>query len=534
MYPDLIYGKVQRLKRSPAAPQKASEDGDASIDSSADTILLKTNGTPTYHFANVVDDHLMRITHVIRGSEWAASTPLHYDIYSAFGWTPPQFAHVGLLVDQNQAKLSKRNQDLALDVASMRDQHGVLSGPLCNFLALLGWSNPLKNDVMSIYKLRENFDLKFTRGNTMVQMEKLWYLQKQHVAKQCYKASEKDSAEPVENIVSQIETEVNKHYQEPIVNAGLKRKISAISAFLPLDSLNIYCTHVLLADSKNYTNAHHFVDRNRYFFDFDLSRAPDEHEFYGKARKIPVQVLQEHAKSFAKTYRAWENGLAPETSGTNDTVCDDSLSKDDTQEQRMILNKIEEMLKRPRIPQSPRAIDHLETRLHNELLIQTWLMVLGAGQSCKAGNFSSVCYPPEPLPAPLTPRFAEDAVWELMNKSFTAEETIRVPRCRRGSTSEQSPVSEASVLTPAVRYPRPNGADFARKIAANAWGSQVSEAEIVGLERRYKEFQGAFMKFLREKLALGLPGPSVSVIMAILGEEECVRRLGVTCDRDAC
>jgi glutamyl-tRNA synthetase len=122
-YPDLIYGNIKRLKRSPAASTAGDEEG--SLDA-ADTILMKSDGTPTYHFANVVDDHLMKITHVIRGTEWMASTPLHYDLYTAFGWQPPIFAHVGLLLDKDKAKLSKRNADLALDVKGLREDHGVL------------------------------------------------------------------------------------------------------------------------------------------------------------------------------------------------------------------------------------------------------------------------------------------------------------------------------------------------------------------------------------------------------------------------
>ena len=92
--------------------------GDVSAPRPDDQVILKADGFPTYHLAVVVDDHLMGITHVIRGSEWMASTPLHYDIYSAFAWTPPKFAHVGLLVDQNKAKLSKRNADLAQVLSS--------------------------------------------------------------------------------------------------------------------------------------------------------------------------------------------------------------------------------------------------------------------------------------------------------------------------------------------------------------------------------------------------------------------------------
>ena len=141
-------------------------------------ILLKRDGTPTYHLANVVDDHSMEITHVIRGTEWMPSTALHVALYNAFGWTPPEFAHVGLLTDQEHNKLSKRNFDT--DVKALREKDGILSEALINFLALLGWRNPQQNDVMNLQGLTETFDLKFTRGNTIVTLAKLWYLQKHH------------------------------------------------------------------------------------------------------------------------------------------------------------------------------------------------------------------------------------------------------------------------------------------------------------------------------------------------------------------
>lgn len=111
-------------------------------------VLLKSDGTPTYHLANVVDDHQMEITHVIRGTEWMPSTALHVALYNAFGWTPPSFAHVGLLTDEDQNKLSKRNFDT--DVRALREKHGILPEALANFLALLGWRNPQKSDIMDM------------------------------------------------------------------------------------------------------------------------------------------------------------------------------------------------------------------------------------------------------------------------------------------------------------------------------------------------------------------------------------------------
>ncbi|KAK6442061.1 Glutamate--tRNA ligase mitochondrial [Oleoguttula sp. CCFEE 5521] len=248
-YPDLIYGNIKRLKRS--ASPSASTDEDSGLDG-ADTILVKSDGTPTYHFANVVDDHLMKITHVIRGTEWMASTPLHYDLYHAFGWQPPIFAHVGLLLDKDKAKLSKRNADLALDVRGLREDHGVLPETLCNFLALQGWSNPRKSDVMTMPELVEIFDLKFTRGNTMVLMEKLWFLQKNHVQLRCDRVRNGEE-HALDDVLDHVVQEVEKTHAD---------FVAAKSG----SELAEYCKDVLLADDKSYRNAAHFVERNWYFF----------------------------------------------------------------------------------------------------------------------------------------------------------------------------------------------------------------------------------------------------------------------------
>jgi glutamyl-tRNA synthetase len=100
-----------------------------------DAILLKSDGLPTYHLANVVDDHAMKITHVIRGVEWLESTWKHIALYNAFGWDIPEFAHVGLLRDADGKKLSKRDQQY--DFVNLKTV--ILPEALINFLALLGW-----------------------------------------------------------------------------------------------------------------------------------------------------------------------------------------------------------------------------------------------------------------------------------------------------------------------------------------------------------------------------------------------------------
>ncbi|EMC98447.1 hypothetical protein BAUCODRAFT_105756 [Baudoinia panamericana UAMH 10762] len=261
VYPDLIYGKIQPLKQNVAANLS---DGDDEVSVSvADVILMKSDGTPTYHFANVVDDHLMKITHVIRGSEWMASTPLHYDLYSAFGWQPPLFAHVGLLVDENKAKLSKRSAHLALDVRNMRAEHDVLPETLVNFLALLGWSNPTRNDVFDMQGLIEHFDLKLTKGNTMVKFDKLWFLQKQHVARRCEKVRSTGDRSSLASLVDRIVEEVVLRFPQ------VKER------FPEDEKLRDYCEDILLADGKMFQTVKQFVERNRYFFSSERRTDPE-------------------------------------------------------------------------------------------------------------------------------------------------------------------------------------------------------------------------------------------------------------------
>jgi glutamyl-tRNA synthetase len=102
-----------------------------------DLVLLKSDGFPTYHLANIVDDHEMEISHVLRGDEWIASTPRHILLYEAFGWTPPAFAHMPVILDPSGGKLSKRK-----GAASVMDykNNGILPDALFNFLAFLGWA----------------------------------------------------------------------------------------------------------------------------------------------------------------------------------------------------------------------------------------------------------------------------------------------------------------------------------------------------------------------------------------------------------
>ncbi|PJC36650.1 glutamate--tRNA ligase [Candidatus Peregrinibacteria bacterium CG_4_9_14_0_2_um_filter_53_11] len=138
-----------------------------------DQVLMKSDGYPTYHLANVIDDHSMEVTHVIRGEEWLSSTPKHILLYEAFGWEIPQFAHLPLLLNKDRSKLSKRQGDVAADDYRKK---GYLPEALINFIALLGWhpGGDETQEIFSMEELIEKFSLeKVHKGGAVFDLEKL-------------------------------------------------------------------------------------------------------------------------------------------------------------------------------------------------------------------------------------------------------------------------------------------------------------------------------------------------------------------------
>jgi len=121
-----------------------------------DFVLLKSDGYPTYHLANVVDDHLMEMSHVIRAEEWLSSVPRHVLLYRALGFEPPQFAHLSMILGADRAKLSKRHGTVS--ITEYREQ-GYLPETMVNFLALLGWSLDDRTEILSRQELIANFSL---------------------------------------------------------------------------------------------------------------------------------------------------------------------------------------------------------------------------------------------------------------------------------------------------------------------------------------------------------------------------------------
>lgn len=132
--------------------------GDITVENSTldDQILIKTDGLPTYNFANVVDDHLMGITHVVRGNEYLSSAPKYNLLYKAFGWEVPVYIHVEHIMKDKQHKLSKRDGD-----ASYQDlmKKGYLKDAVINYIALLGWAPKGENEIFTLDELIEEFDI---------------------------------------------------------------------------------------------------------------------------------------------------------------------------------------------------------------------------------------------------------------------------------------------------------------------------------------------------------------------------------------
>ena len=144
-----------------------------------DFVALKSDGFPTYHLASVVDDHLMGVTHVTRGKEWLSSVPRHVQMYAAFGWEKPEFAHMPMILAPDKTKLSKRHG--AASVMDYREM-GVLPEALMNYLALLGWSLDGSAEIFTTDELTESFDLaRVSKSDAVFDRAKLDWLNGQHI-----------------------------------------------------------------------------------------------------------------------------------------------------------------------------------------------------------------------------------------------------------------------------------------------------------------------------------------------------------------
>ena len=186
-----------------------------------DQVLLKSDGMPTYHLANVVDDHLMEITHVIRAEEWISSTQKHVLLYQAFGWEQPQFIHMPLLRNNDKTKISKRKNPVSINY--YRDI-GVLPRALLNFLGLMGWSFGGDREKFTLDEMVSVFSWeRMSLGGPVFDLDKLKWLNEQYIHEL--------SAEQLADAL--IDWRVNKDYLVkvlPLVRERVKKLDEVIPA----------------------------------------------------------------------------------------------------------------------------------------------------------------------------------------------------------------------------------------------------------------------------------------------------------------
>lgn len=148
-----------------------------------DWIIVKDNGIPTYNFAVVIDDHFMKITHVLRGEEHITNTPKQIMVYEAFGWDVPLFGHMTLIVNEEKKKLSKRDKNIVQFISQYKDL-GYLPEALLNFITLLGWSPPINEEILSKEELIKLFDSnRLTKAPSMFDKDKLTFINHTYIKK---------------------------------------------------------------------------------------------------------------------------------------------------------------------------------------------------------------------------------------------------------------------------------------------------------------------------------------------------------------
>mgnify|MGYP000762689086 FL=1 len=146
-----------------------------------DQVLIKADGFPTYHFAVVVDDHLMGITHIVRGDEWISSTPKHIYLYEALGFEKPTFVHLPTVLNKSGKKLSKRNDDASVEDFRLK---GYLPEALINYLALVGWSPESNEEILSLDEMVKQFSFdRVSKSGGVFDVDKLDWVNAQYIRK---------------------------------------------------------------------------------------------------------------------------------------------------------------------------------------------------------------------------------------------------------------------------------------------------------------------------------------------------------------
>ena len=207
-----------------------------------DQVILKSDGFPTYHLAVVVDDHFMKISHVIRGEEWLPSTPKHIMLFRYFGWEAPQYAHLPLLLNPDKSKLSKRQGDVAVE--DYREK-GYLKEAIVNFVAFLGWNPGDERELFTLEELVKEFTLERAgKSGSVFNIEKLNWLNFQHLRRKS-------------------DTEMLSMLEKELIKAGIDAR----------SFREDYLLKVISAMRERVSFAREFTEKSPYFF-----HEPDSYE----------------------------------------------------------------------------------------------------------------------------------------------------------------------------------------------------------------------------------------------------------------
>lgn len=235
-----------------------------------DQVLLKADGWPTYHLANVVDDHREEITHVIRGEEWISSTPKHVVLYDALGWTPPIFVHVPVIKGPDGSKLSKRHGDTrCLDYR----EKGYLGSAVANYIALIGWSPGGDREVMTMNEMQDAFSLEGLQPSPGVfDITKLQWMNGVHLR----------------NLSPDELYDAVKSFHETSQDEEYKKKLCHRSFSQGLQDRE-YATQALVLEQERVKLLADFCEACEFFFVNDVTIDPDAAaKWFGHAHTKPL------------------------------------------------------------------------------------------------------------------------------------------------------------------------------------------------------------------------------------------------------
>jgi nondiscriminating glutamyl-tRNA synthetase len=264
-----------------------------------DQVLVKSDGFPTYHLANVVDDHLMEITHIIRGEEWLPSTPKHVLLYKYFDWVPPVFSHLPLLLNPDRTKLSKRQGDVAVEDYLAK---GYLPEVILNFVALLGWNPGTEKEIFTIQELIEQFSIeRVQKAGAVFDINKLnWmsanYLKEFNIEKlttlcepflkeKGYDISDRKHTENIIeairshlNYIGEVVNYVNIFYEKEVIfeNDEAKEQVK------PDNSKKVYSSLIKFLEQEEIVNKDNFKAL--------IKKVQEETKIKGKDLFMPIRV----------------------------------------------------------------------------------------------------------------------------------------------------------------------------------------------------------------------------------------------------